>query len=141
MSVLDECDRILGNDVPSDSTHEERLIERARSKVAVLSHLAKRTCELATEETDPDPVRTLLLVSSVNTLLGGIDTVHKLLRQAVPAADDAYKGMAEIRKGPYRNLSRDVETQIAYSDRVGWAVVPALQCAVNVLRELEEIAQ
>lgn len=141
MSILDECDRILENDVPSDCTHEERLIQRARAKIEVLSQLAKRTCELATEETDADPARTLLLVSSVNTLLCGIDNVHKLLRQVVPAADDAYKGMAEVKRSPYRNLARDVENQIAYSERVGWAVVPALQCVVNVLRELEETTQ
>jgi hypothetical protein len=139
MSVLEECEMILGEDVEDDS-HKTEICRKAVAKIGVLAAAARKICEEAKSDGDGDPVRTLLLFCQVNSLLSGVDAVHRLLRQAIPEADEALRQLFAVKKGPYRNVNNDVETQIAYSEPVSWVVVPALKVIVHTLKDLEDLA-
>nr|WRJ69480.1 hypothetical protein TetV2_00031 [Oceanusvirus sp.] len=138
-AVLEECETLLGNE-DVDSSHETEIKRKAHSRIEVLAGLARKTCELAMQGGDRDPVRAIRLTSSVNALVGGIDNVHRLLRQAVPDADEVLKQMSAVKKGPYRNMAHDVETLIEYTEPVAWAAVPALRVIVQTLKDLEDLA-
>jgi len=137
--VLEECEMILGEDVEDDS-HKAEICRKAVVKIGVLAEAAKKICEEAKSDGDGDPVRSLLLFCQVNSLLSGVEAVHRLLRQAIPEADDVVRQLFAVKKGPYRNVNNDVETQIAYSEPVSWVVVPALKVIVHTLKDLEDLA-
>lgn len=139
MSILKECERILGDDVEDDS-HSAEIRRKAAAKMEVLAIAAKRVCEEAKSGADGDPARSLLLFCQVDCLIAGVENVHKLLRQAVPEADDAVKQMAGVRRGPYKNVNTDVAGQITYGEPVSWAVIPALKIVVQTLKDLEDLA-
>lgn len=139
MSILKECEAILGDEV-DDGSHKAEICRKAAEKIDVLASAAKTICEEAKSAGDGDPVRSLLLFCQVNALMSGVDAVHRLLRQAVPDSDDAVRQLGAVKKGPYRNVNTDVETQIAYSEPVSWVVVPALKVIVQTLKDLEDLA-
>lgn len=139
MSVLEECEVILGEEVEDDS-HKAEICRKAICKIGVLATAAKKICEEAKSDGDGDPVRSLLLFCQVNSLLYGVEAVHRLLRQAIPEADESVKQLLAVKKGPYKNVNSDVESQIAYSEPVSWVVVPALKVIVNTLKELQDLA-
>ncbi|AUF82475.1 hypothetical protein TetV_383 [Tetraselmis virus 1] len=137
-TILNECDDLLGDGSENDS-HIAELCKKAKDRINVLGMLAKSVCDDITSNDSGNPVMNLSTCSKTNTLICGIDNVHKTLRQAVPDADDVVKQMSVVKKGPYKNLNTDIESQIYYTEPIGWAVVPALKVIVNTLRELEEL--
>ena len=139
MTVLNECEIILGQqDDPDGQTGE--LKRKARDRIAVLSKFAKNTCEMAVQGAEGDPLRAFTLACHIDGLIGGLDTMHKLLRQAVPETDSVMKQMNEVKKGAFRNLSYDIHSAVDYSLPVSWACVPAMRTIVQVLKDLEDIA-
>eukprot|EP00873_Tetraselmis_striata_P033654 jgi/Tetstr1/453918/TSEL_040837.t1 len=138
-TILGECEIILERQSgASDQTAEVK--RKAKDRIAVLSRLAKGTCELAAEGTEGDPLRAYTLVCHINALLDGVDALHRLLRQAVPETDGVVKPVAEVRKGAFRNLAHDVHTAIDYTLPVSWACVPAMRTIVQVLKDLQKIS-
>ena len=139
MTILSECERLLEGTV-DDGSHEGEICRKASDKIAVLAGAAKRVCEEAMSGDDGNPVRAVLMFCQVNTLISGVDNVHRLLRQAVPEADDVIKQMSAVKKGPYKNVNTDVESQICYKEPVSWAVIPALKVIVQTMKDLEDLA-
>ena len=139
MTVLGDCETILER--RADAAGQTGEIKRkALDRIAVLSELAREACELAVEGDDGCAARAFRLAAQIDALVGGVDSVHALLRQAVPEADSVVRQMGEVKKGAYRSLSRDVLSAIDYTLPVSWACVPAMRVVVQVLRGLEEIA-
>lgn len=140
MPVLSECEAILCRQ-PDSSGGSAQLRGRALRRIAVLSELAKQTCELAVAE-EGDPVRAVTLVCHIDALVDGLEGLHRLLRQACPdEADAVVKGLADVKRGTYRNLSHDVRAQIDYTLPVAWACVPALRTVVQLLKEFEQLSR
>lgn len=140
MTVLAECETILGQQDARDDGQTGEIKRRARDRIAVLSGFAKTTCELAVQGSDGDAQRAFTLACHIDALVGGIENVHKLLRQAVPEADLVMKQMGDVKKGAFRNLSSDVVAAVDYTLPVTWACVPAMRTVVQVLKDLDEIA-
>lgn len=140
MTVLGECETILGQRGDADGQPGE-LKRKALDRIAVLSRLAKTTCELAVMGPEGDPLRAVTLACNIDALVLATDNVHRLLRQACPEADSAIKQMNEVKKGVFRNLSSDILAAIDYSLPVSWACVPAMRIIVQVLKDLEAIAR
>lgn len=140
MTVLNECEMILGQQNDPDG-QTEQLKRKALDRIAVLSKFAKQTCEIAVQGTEGDPLRAYTLACQIDGLVNGLDTMHKLLRQAVPETDSVMKQMNEVKKGAFRNLSYDIHSAVEYTLPVSWACVPAMRIIVQVLKDLEEIAR
>lgn len=139
MTVLTDCEVIL--DSRSESGGQTTNLKlKACEKLRVLSSFAKATCELVVDGEEGDPVRAFTLASNIDALVAGIDVVHRLLRQAVPESDQAVKQLGDIKKGAFRNLTHDIHTAVDYQLPVSWACVPAMRVAVQVLKELEQLA-
>lgn len=140
MTVLGECEMILSQQADADGQTAE-LKRKALERLSVLSRFARGTCELAVKGEDGDPVRAYTLACHINALVDGVDSMHRLLRQAVPETDGVVKQMAEVKKGAFRNLSYDVNSSIDYGMPVSWACVPAMRIIVQVLKDLQEVAE
>lgn len=138
--VLGECETILDQQEDAGGQTAE-LKRKARERLAVLSRFAKGTCELAVQGTEGDPVRAFTLACHINALADGVDSMHRLLRQVVPETDGVVKPMAEVKKGAFRNLAYDVNSTIDYGLPVSWACVPAMRIVVQVLKDLQAIAE
>lgn len=136
--VLRECEMLLG-DADGDDKHVILIRKKASDRIKVLSHIAKEVCEMNNGEED-NPVRAYKIVSSVNSLIRGIDGLHHLLRQTDTDVDGIVKQMNEVKRGPYKNLSNEVEGQVSYTEPVSWAVTPAIRNIVEVLKNLEDYA-
>jgi hypothetical protein len=140
MTVLDDCEAILSRQADADGQTAE-IKRKALDRLAVLTAVAKTTCEMAVGGVDGDASRAYTLVCLINALTEGVESLHRLLRQAVPETDGVVKQMSEVKKGAFRNLSYDVNATIDYRQPVGWACVPAMRVIVQVLKDLERMAQ
>lgn len=140
MTVLGECEVILSQQGDADGQTAE-IKRKALERLAVLSRFAKGTCELAVQGAEGDALRAYTLACHINALVDGVDSMHRLLRQAVPETDAVVKQLAEVKKGAFRNLSYDVNSSIDYTLPVSWACVPAMRAIVQVLKDLQQIAQ
>lgn len=140
MTVLTECEVILSQQ-PNADDQKTDIKRKALDRLAVLSRFAKTTCELAVQGADGDAVRAYTLACHINALIDGVDSMHRLLRQAVPETDGIVKQMTEVKKGAFRNLSYDVNSSIEYSLPVSWACVPAMRVIVQVLKDLQKVAE